>query len=109
LRLVQPLRIVTRKLPHVMLAGLSHFLNFILGIYVFLCGYLPLPMKQYMVKVIGKLARKHRYLVIYDQLNPAYAKYYRKAEAGALLKDAGFTDVKLYHRHGYSWAVVGTK
>ena len=27
----------------------------------------------------------------------------------ALLEDAGFRDVELYHRHGYSWSVLGTK
>lgn len=46
--------------------------------------------------------------MIYDQLNPAYAKYYRRDEARALLEDAGFQDVRLHHRHGYSWTVLGT-
>jgi hypothetical protein len=43
-----------------------------------------------------------RYLVIYDQLNPAYTEYYRQAEARQLLERAGFEDIVLYHRHGYS-------
>jgi len=48
-------------------------------------------------------------LIIYDQLRPTYAKYYTGAEACALLASAGFSDVRAHHRHGYSWAVVGTK
>jgi hypothetical protein len=50
-----------------------------------------------------------RRLVIYDQLNPAYAKYYTQTEAEQLLARAGFSDVRTYHRHGYSWTVIGTK
>jgi hypothetical protein len=44
-----------------------------------------------------------------DQLNPACAKYYSGSEAHALLEDAGFADVRIYRRHGYSWTVMGIK
>ncbi len=59
--------------------------------------------------MIARLTPDKRRLVIYDQLNPAYAKYYTRAEARALLEQAGFVDVQLYHRHSYSWSVVGTR
>jgi hypothetical protein len=62
-----------------------------------------------MLNVIRRLSWKKRYLNIYDQLNPAYAKYYRRDEAIALLADAGFVDVRVHHRHGYSWTVRGTR
>ena len=50
-----------------------------------------------------------RRLVIYDQLNPAHAKYYRRKEVKKLMRDAGFSNIRLYHRHGYSWTAIGTK
>jgi hypothetical protein len=50
-----------------------------------------------------------RVLIVYDQLRPAYARYYSKAEAVALLSAAGFADVQVHHRHGYSWTVTGTR
>jgi len=50
-----------------------------------------------------------RRLVIYDQLNPAYAKYYTREEAQDLLARQGFVDIRLHHRHGVSWTVLGTK
>jgi hypothetical protein len=59
--------------------------------------------------VMLPLTPSARRVVIYDQLNPAYAKYYRRGEAEALLASQGFTDVKLHHRHGYSWTVLGMK
>ena len=55
------------------------------------------------------MSRKKRFLVIYDQLKPAYAKYYTGAEAEALLRKAGFVDVRAHHRRGYSWTVIGTR
>jgi hypothetical protein len=48
-------------------------------------------------------------VVVYDQLNPAYAKYYTHQEAHDALAQHGFTDIRLHHRHGYSWTVVGTR
>ena len=66
-------------------------------------------MRAYMLNHVARLDRDVRKLTIFDQLNPAYAKYFREDEARALVADAGFEDVQLYHRHGYSWTVRGTK
>jgi SAM-dependent methyltransferase len=101
---------VTRHLPHSALAALSFVLDGPLVLYTALCRRLRfLPLARYATEVIARLAPDKRRLVIYDQLNPAYAKYYTEAEARALLERAGFVDVQLYHRHGYSWSVVGTR
>jgi SAM-dependent methyltransferase len=109
LGLVGPLRAVTTRLPHAVLAAVSTVLTVALGVYVAACRVLPLPLGDYMRRVIARLSFAKRYLVVYDQLNPAYARYYTSDEARALLADAGFVDVRLYHRHGYSWAVTGRK
>jgi SAM-dependent methyltransferase len=104
-----PVRSVTTRLPHPVLAILCHALNGIAGAYAWAARLLPLPLAGYMRNVFARMDRRARYLVIYDQLNPAYAKYYRRDEAIALLADAGFTDVAAHHRHGYSWTVAGRK
>lgn len=109
LNLVLPLRSVTTHLPHAVVAGLSHALNVALGGYIALCRVLPLPLHRYMKEVIGPFSWRKRVLVIFDQLQPAFAKYYTRDEAYRLLADQGFTDVRLHHRHGYSWTVVGTR
>jgi hypothetical protein len=70
---------------------------------------MPLPLADYMRRVMQPLTPDKRRVVIYDQLNPAYAKYYTREEARALLAGPGFTDIRLHHRHGYSWTVIGTK
>lgn len=109
LRLVEPLRVVTKALPHWVLTALCHVLTFCLALYVWLAGIAPVPMGRYMTEVIRPLDYAKRYLVIYDQLNPQYAKYYTQVEARRLFETAGFVDIHLHHRHGYSWTVTARK
>lgn len=109
LSLALPLRKMTVLLPHKMLVALSYVLEIMLTAYIGLCRIFPLPMRSYMRGVLAQFTHGVRRLTIYDQLNPAYAKYYTRDEAEALLKDGGFADVQLYHRHGYSWTVMGLK
>ncbi len=109
LGLVLPLRWLTTRLPHAVLVGLSWLLTGCLGLYAAACRYLPLPLRGYMRSVIARLTPDKRFLVVYDQLNPAHARYYRRDEAIALLSSTGFTDVRAHHRHGYSWALTGRR
>jgi SAM-dependent methyltransferase len=109
LALSSSLRLVTVRMPHWLLAALVRVLDPPLVLYMKACRRLPLPLRHYMTKVMGRLDGKARRLVIYDQLNPAWAKYYTRAEALALLRDGGFKSVAAHHRHGYSWTVVGTR
>lgn len=109
LAVVKPLRKITKRLPHRLLAGLVWAIYAPLVAYHWLCRWLDLPLKDYLQNVLFRMAPDKRRLVIYDQLNPAYAKYYTRAEAEALLANNGFTNVRLHHRRGYSWTVVGEK
>ena len=106
---VETLRAVTVRLPHAVLSSLSCMFNLVLDVYIPLCRWLPLPLHDYMRNVIGKFSRAKRHLVIYDQLKPSYAKYYTEDEARSLFIDAGFSEVRVYHRRGYSWTIVGAR
>jgi SAM-dependent methyltransferase len=109
LRTFGAIRSVTCRLPPAILAALGWMLLYPLNAYIALCRFLPLPMRGYVRSVLARFSRDKRRLVIYDQLNPAYARYYREQEARALLSDAGFRNVRSHHRHGYSWTVIGEK
>lgn len=110
LAVVRPLRAITRRLPHRWLKGLVHVLDLPLVAYIAACRLAGgLPLAAYMRKHLGLLDPYARRLTIYDQLNPAWAKYYSRDEAEALVKDAGFAKVRSHHRHGYSWTVTGVK
>jgi len=109
LRIIEPIRKITQKLPHWLLIVICSILLIFLNFYIFLCRFLSLPMREYMLNVLGNFPGYVRHMTIYDQLNPSYAKYYTHDEALSLLTDANFEDVKIFHRHGYSWTLVGTK
>jgi SAM-dependent methyltransferase len=109
LALAQPLRALTRRLPHPLLAGLVHLLYPALAGYIALARRFDVPLHDYLNNYLARLSPAQRRLVMYDQLNPAYAKYYRRDEARALFHAAGFHNVRTHHRHGYSWTVIGEK
>ena len=109
LRIFEPLRAITVRLPHPLLSGICYALDMAAIAYSTACRVLPLPMRGYMRSVYSRLAADKRRLVIYDQLNPAYARYYCREEAHALLSDNGFVEVRAHHRHGYSWSVAGRR
>jgi SAM-dependent methyltransferase len=105
---VHSLRAFTRRIPHRALELFVAALYPAFWAYMTACRWLPLPLAAYMRRVMAPLTPAKRRLVIYDQLNPAYAKYYTRDEAHDVLARNGFSDVRLHHRHGYSWSVVGT-
>lgn len=109
LALTTPLRAVTTRLPHWALTVLSWSFSPILWLYGQAARIAPLPMRGYFIGHLNRLSWAQRALTVYDQLNPAHAKYYRRAEVEQLLKSAGFVNVRLYHRHGYSWTALGEK
>ena len=62
-----------------------------------------------MINTLARVTRRERMLTIYDQLNPTYVKFYRREEVVEMLESAGFGDVELHHRRGYSWTAIGTR
>lgn len=105
----RPLRLLTRWMPHELLATLAWIIYLPIPIYMKACAILPLPLHDYVRSVLVRLSPRHRRLTIYDQLRPAYAKYYTEREARGLLEHAGFVNVRTHHRHAYSWSVIGTR
>ena len=91
------------------LSALAAALEWPLRGYIALCRWLPLPLRDYVRSVLHPIGAEKRRLVIYDQLRPAYSKYYRESEVRDLLHRAGFINVRLFHRHGYSWTAVGER
>ena len=104
-----PLRKITKKLPDFLLALIANIFNIMMSVYIWLCGFINLPMKKYALKVFDKLDWHSRKMVIFDQLNPSYAKYYCKNEAENLLKFSCFKNIRIINRHNYSWTISGEK
>lgn len=109
LALIKPLRMITKHLPHFMLVFLVEAVYWPLVLYIKFCYRLPLPLRRYMLSVFEKMSPEKRRLIIYDQLNPSYTKYYTQFEARKLLSEGKFVNIRIHHRHGYSWTIMGTK
>lgn len=109
LALARPMWWLRRRLSREGLDRFVHLLYPFFWCYMTASRALPLPLSAYMRQVMLPLTPDKRRLVIYDQLNPAYAKYYTRDEARNLLASRGFVDVRLHHRHGMSWTVLGSK
>lgn len=111
LALLRALRAVTTRLPHAVLAAFCHALTIGVDAYTSICRVapFPLPLGSYLVNTFSRVGRRERMLTVYDQLNPSYVKYYRRAEVEDLLQRAGFADIQLHHRRGYSWTALGVK
>ena len=90
LKFILPLRKLTTRLPHVALVALIELLYGTLCVYRMFSKVIPLPLRKYIETVWWPMTPKKRRLVIYDQLNPSYAKYHKKDEAIDLLAMASF-------------------
>ena len=99
----------SKKLPDFIVVFISSVFNIIIQPYIFLCRFINLPLKGYFINVFSKYSWKRRNQVIFDQLNPVYAHYYKREEIQELLSKAGFENLKFFHRHKYSWSVVCKK
>ena len=103
------IRRITILLPDFVLRIFCYFINFITYIYGTLCKYLNLPLRNYFLKVFNKCDFSKRNYIIFDQLNPSYAKYFKKHELYNLMKKARFKKINIYNRHNYSWTVIAEK
>jgi SAM-dependent methyltransferase len=105
-------RPIIRLLPDKALDLLSQFLSEAAAVYfhtLIKCKVRKFPFKDYLEKVFIPCGKTQRKYITFDQLNPSYAKYYKRSEIVKLLADGGFQQIRTYHRHGYSWTAIGTK
>ena len=98
------LRAVSRPLPHRLLAGVSGVLYWPLRSYMAVAARVNVSLGGYLNRVLGHLDADKIRLVIYDQLKTQRQVHARRG-AGAVPKTPA-TDVKLHHRHAYSWTVT---
>jgi len=106
------IRNVTKYFPDILLDKISYFLTYIADFYGMMSNNFfnsKLPLTNYLVNVFGPCARQEKKFIIFDQLNPDYAKYYKRVEIQELFTKCGFEILLLFHRHGYSWTAIGRK
>jgi SAM-dependent methyltransferase len=108
---IMGLRIITTRLPDRLLRAFSSFLAAGIRLYGRLAlrtGNANLPMKGYLSHVFLKCAVDKQVEIVFDQLNPQCARYYRKSELLKEMQAAGFTRIAMASRHGYSISAVAS-
>lgn len=68
-------------------------------------GFTPL---EYL-RMLKSFPFDHLHHIVFDQMLPRTARYYRKDEAVLLLEQAGLVDIEAFHINEISWTVTGTK
>jgi SAM-dependent methyltransferase len=113
LSVVRPMRALTTRLPHRGLLVFSGALAAPVWVHArTLNRWVPtkqggrdrLPMQGYM-RMISTLSFRDLTSVVYDQLAPNLARYYRRHEVEELVRGAGFEILDLHHRTQNSWSV----
>lgn len=108
---IMGLRTITTRVPDRLLRAFSSILAACIRLYGRLAlrtGSANLPMKGYLSHVFLKCAVDKQVEIVFDQLNPRCARYYRKSELSEELYRAGFTRIVMASRHGYSISAVAS-
>ncbi len=104
-RFISPVRrFVTSRLPPRLLYYLTYLIS--IPFYVFLK---IISVKSIYLQQLRAFRLWHVHSIIFDQLLPSIAIYYRKSEAEELLRSAGLMNVFSTHVNNNSWSVIGTK
>jgi len=109
---IMALRVITTRVPNRWLRNLSTFLAACIRAYgrcALRTGAMELPLKGYLSQVFLKCSAKKQTEIVFDQLNPRCARYYRKSELFEELHSAGFTRIEMVSRHGYSITAVASR
>lgn len=104
-KFVSPIReLITSHLPPSLLDFLTHFISIPFFIFVKL-----MPVKNPYIRQLKNFQFKHIHSIIFDQLLPKIANYYKKNEAENLLFDKELKNIEIYHCNNNSWTVTGVK
>lgn len=103
---INKIRNFTIFFPDKILIFFSNLLNILCYFYSVLCYVFNLPLKNYFIKIFSKFSYSKRNLIIFDQLNPAYTKYYSYNDVFDLMKSLKIKNYKIINKDNYSWTVI---
>jgi SAM-dependent methyltransferase len=101
---VNPIRKITSKLP----VFFTHVLSYLCSIPLYFYLKLFKQSAPYLKQLAG-FRFWHVHSIVFDQLIPKIANYWKESEAKALFENQGFKNVKTFHVNNNSWTVVGIK
>ncbi len=102
--IINIVRKITCRLPLVIV----HLLSFVISLPLFVYLKLFPTMHPYFL-LLSHFKFWHIRSIIFDQLIPQIANYWRKAEIELLVKKSGFTSISFHHTNRNSWTVIALK
>ncbi|MFH0907061.1 MAG: class I SAM-dependent methyltransferase [bacterium] len=103
--IISPLRkYFFSKLP----VFLLHFLSYLFSIPLYLFVKI-FPQKSPYLKQVSGFKFAHLHSIVFDQLLPEIANYYKKEEAYQLLSKHNLKDIVISHTNKNSWTIYGKK
>jgi asparagine synthase (glutamine-hydrolysing) len=93
-----------RRLPLPLVHALAHAIA--LPLYALL--RLPLRRSEYLSR-IARYPLRHLRSIVFDQLLPEIAHYWRREEVEALFSDLDLAKLEIHWNRGYSWTVIGRR
>lgn len=106
IKFVNPVRKnITSRLP----LPLLHFLSYFCSIPLWLaCKVFRGPGKY--LEQLSRFKFSHIHCIVFDQLTPRIANYWRRDEALSLLQNQGLTNIQIHRPENKTgWTVIGTK
>jgi len=103
-RYVNPLRKITSRLP----VFATHLLSYVCSVPLYF--YLKFFKQNHpYFKQLSNFRFWHVHSIVFDQLIPKIANYWRENEAKALFQNQGLKNIKSFHVNNNSWTVVGIR
>jgi SAM-dependent methyltransferase len=97
-------RAVFAKLP----VSITHALSTLLTAVLWLLLRVGIGRIEYF-GLIRRFSFRHLRSIVFDQMLPRIAYYWRRDEVEALMRAAGVSDIRLMPVNGMSWSAIGTK
>jgi SAM-dependent methyltransferase len=97
-------RAIFAKLP----VSITHALSTVLTAVLWLLLRLGIGRIEYF-RLIRRFSFRHLRSIVFDQMLPRIAHYWRRDEVEALMRAAGVSDIRLMPVNGMSWSAIGTK
>ena len=101
---VNPMRKITSKLP----LALTHIISYLLTMPLYSYVKILKPKSKYLQQ-LSEFKFWHINNIVFDQLIPKIANYWKKEEALELFENQGLKDIKIYRVNDNSWTVIGRK
>lgn len=104
LKWVNPVRkTITSRLSPSITRLISKLLTVLLKI------QLVFPQKKPYMQLLQKMSFRHIESIVFDQLLPTIAHYWKKEEVLQLMADLPLKNLQLQHANGMSWTIIGEK